>query len=215
MLLHAVPSMLSSRFLVGTPSAAMALLGGCDRSSSVLFEFSDGTETVTLSSRRGRRGGSVFMQARDVIDQYERLADGRITGVRSDGKRIWLAPVAEEAGSVVSRGGYSYALGAPRSAAAADANEPASRRREWARRVRDASSARAALAGVLLCLATGLGLGSQTLEAGAPPSAPPPTAAAASVAAAPAFERPSLTTGEQARPITRTRDECSQRALSV
>ena len=124
------------------------------------------------------------MLADDVIDQYERLADGRITGVRKDGSQIWLSPAAEKDGSVILRDGRSFVLGTPRNgAASSDASEPSTL--EWVRRVRDASSARAALAGVLLCFSAGVGI------------IPPPSPSPSPIAAAPAFERASLTTGEQ------------------
>ena len=176
--------------------------GDVDAHAYLTGEFGEATSGKrAMVGASCRRGGSIVMRADEdvVIDQYERLADGRITGVISDGTRIWFAPTAEEAGSVLSRDGRSYVLGAPSSVTVADANEPSVRRREWARQVRDASSAQAAVAGVLLCFAMGFGLGSHTLGAVAPPPppSPPSTTTTAAMTVAPAFERASLTTGEQ------------------
>ena len=175
--------------------------GGSEGGSEVGSEGGSGPRTGTrgrVARRRGRAArrrssaARLVLRASDeavVIEQCETLADGRLTGVCSEGgARIWLPPTAK-----------GYRLGGPRETArggaAADASELSSRRRARLRRVRDASAARAAIAGLLLCFAAGFGLGSHA--PGAVPPPPPP--ATTTAAAAPAFERlgRGLTTGEQ------------------
>ena len=134
-----------------------------------------------------------------TLDDWERLPDGRILG-RIQGAEVWITPKrgAEMSSSrVVSKGGQAYSLGEPR--AAKDDETP---RRSLARRVRDASATRAAVAFVLMCGALGFYLGAGLLDgeteyihqrASSSTSQQP----LARTAATPAFDRASLTVGEQ------------------
>ena len=134
-----------------------------------------------------------------TLDDWERLPDGRILG-RLQGAEVWITPArGEEMGSsrVVSLGGQAYSLGEPR--AAKDDETP---RRSLARRVRDASALRAAVAFVLMCGALGFYLGAGLLDGGTEyihqrSSSATSREPLARSAATPTLDRASLTLGEQ------------------
>lgn len=168
---------------------ASPCLGSCGQGARVCLEYSDGCEEVVSGKqavlealqrreddrarqgvRSGARSRGLTMRVPDcarhdaVIDQYEALDDGRVTGLVG-GARVWITPSLVDDTTVRTIGGRSFALGEPQERAALQSAARGSRRRDKARRARDASASRAALSGVMLCFMIGFGLGSHTLGA--------------------------------------------------
>ena len=188
-----------SALAVATPALARRTPLECEE-RIILLAAADGSVSSSPLNpplRYGRRPA--------VLDDWERMDDGRVVGTL-EGQAVWLTPALEGClasdprpgpGYVQAVGGRILALGRPRLPASTAALSVA----PWSPPANDRLSDMATQIGATL-LVTAAGLGfffGANIGPDLPLARPLPgrSSGVATVAAAPAFERASLMTGEQ------------------
>ena len=195
-----------SALAVATPALARRTPLECEE-RIILLAAADGSVSSSPLNPDGgdARGALRYGRRPAVLDDWERMDDGRVVGTL-EGQVVWLTPALEGClasdprpgpGYVQAVGGRILALGRPRLPASTAALSVA----PWSPPANDRLSDMATQIGATL-LVTAAGLGfffGANIGPDLPLARPPPgrSSGVATVAAAPAFERASLMTGEQ------------------